>query len=130
MASRDVIRIGASVNDLGYNLRDPWWGVPRVSAIVLSVIAEQFHKLCEVSLPRENALNRAVEVVSVSGDLETILTQALLKSSQELDRCFLGALPDLEVRNQLCFFVQTDENPLIANFGRIALADCRAFFPT
>jgi hypothetical protein len=45
IASRDVVRIGLSVDDLGYNLRDLWWGVPRVGAIVLSVIPEQFKTL-------------------------------------------------------------------------------------
>jgi hypothetical protein len=63
-ASRDVIFVGPSVDDLGYDLRDPWWGVPRVGAIVLSVIPEQFHKLREVGLSTENALNRAVGRVS------------------------------------------------------------------
>jgi hypothetical protein len=57
-ASRNVVRIRPAVNDLGYNLRDSWWGVSRVGAIVLSVIPEQFHKLGEVSLSREDALNR------------------------------------------------------------------------
>src|ERR1035441_50238 len=103
MASRDVIRVRPSVDDLGYNLRDPWWGVPRVGAIVLSVIAEQFHKLSEVGLSCEDALNRAVEVIAVRSDLETLFTQTLLESSQEFNSGFLCALSDLEVRHQFCF---------------------------
>ena len=129
VASRDVVRIGPSVDDLGYDLRDPWWGVPRVGAIVLSVIPEQFYKLREVNLPREDALNRAVKVIAVRGDLETIFSQALLESGQELDRGFLGALPDLEVRHKFSFLIQANENPLIANFGRITLANLSRFLP-
>jgi hypothetical protein len=61
-ASRDVIGVGASVNDLGYNLRESRWGVPRVGAIVLSVIPEQFHKLernriSDTTNPRGSVLN-------------------------------------------------------------------------
>src|ERR1035441_7073107 len=127
-ASRNVIFIRPSVNDLGYNLRDPWWGVPRVGAIVLSVIPEQFHKLGEVSLPSEDALNRTVEGVAVRGDLETFFRQALLRASQELNRGFLCALADLEVRHQLGFSIERDENPLVAEFRRIILAYMMLFF--
>ena len=45
-ASRDVVRIRIARADLGYNLRDPWWGVPRIGA--LSEVPEQFHKLREI----------------------------------------------------------------------------------
>ena len=38
--SRDVIRVRASVNDLGYNLADSWWGVPRFGRIELPVVAK------------------------------------------------------------------------------------------
>ncbi|MFZ0563330.1 MAG: hypothetical protein WAM43_17090, partial [Terriglobales bacterium] len=34
---------------------------------MLSVIPEQFHKLSEVRLSRENALNRTVEVITTAG---------------------------------------------------------------
>jgi hypothetical protein len=64
VTSRDVIFVRPSVYDFGYNLRDSWWGIPRVGAIVLSVIPEQFHKLREVGLSREDTLNRAVEVIA------------------------------------------------------------------
>ena len=100
-ASRDVIFVRPSVDDLGYNLPDSWWGVPRVGAIVLSVIPEQFHKLSEVGLPCKDALNRAVEVIAVRRDLKPLLGQALLKSRQEFNRRFLRALADLEVRHKL-----------------------------
>lgn len=73
-ASRDVVRVRASVNNLGYNLRDSWWGVPRVGAIVLSIIPEQFHKLRKIRLSSEDALYRTVEVIAVCGHLETFFT--------------------------------------------------------
>lgn len=47
-ASRDVVRVRPSVNDLGYDLHDSWWGVPRIGSIELPVVAEQFHELSEV----------------------------------------------------------------------------------
>jgi hypothetical protein len=47
---RDVLRIRIASSDFGYNLHDAWWGVPRIGAIVLSVIPEQFHKLREVNV--------------------------------------------------------------------------------
>ena len=39
VASRNVIFVGPSVDDLGYNLRDAWWGVPRIGRIELPEIA-------------------------------------------------------------------------------------------
>jgi hypothetical protein len=47
-ASRNVPRIRIAAAYLGYNLRDSWWGVPRIGAIVLAEVTEQFHKLREV----------------------------------------------------------------------------------
>jgi hypothetical protein len=40
------VRIASA--DLGYDLHDAWWGIPRIGAIVLSVIPEQFHELREI----------------------------------------------------------------------------------
>src|SRR5260370_11017638 len=122
VAGRNVIFVRASVDYLGYNLRDPWWGVPRVGAIVLSVIPAQFHKVREVSLPRKNALNRAVEVPAIRGDLEAVFAQALLESGQELNRGFFGALPDLEVRHQFGLSIKGNEYPLVTKLGRITFA--------
>src|ERR1035438_1288304 len=123
VASRDVVRIGPSVDDLGYNLRESRWGVPRVGAIVLSVIPEQFHKLSEVRLSAKNALDRTVEVVAVRRDLETIFGQALLESGQELNRGFFGALANLEMGDKFSLCVKRDENPLIAKLRRIAFTN-------
>src|SRR5260370_41710728 len=66
-AGRNVIFGRASVDYLGYNLRDPWWGVPRVGALVLSVIPDQLHNLRAASVPRTNALNPAAEGPAIRG---------------------------------------------------------------
>ena len=47
-ASRDVLRVRIAAANLGYNLHDWGWGVPRFGGIVLAEIAEQLHKLREV----------------------------------------------------------------------------------
>jgi hypothetical protein len=78
IACRNVVGVRPSVDDLGYNLRDAWWGVPRVGAIVLSVIAEQFQKLSKVGLPSEDALNSTVEVIAVRGDLKAFFRDPVL----------------------------------------------------
>src|SRR5580704_7472389 len=76
--SRDVIGIGSSVDDLGYDLRESRWGVPRVGAIVLSVIPEQFHKLREVHAASKHALNRAIKVISVRRNLKMMICECPL----------------------------------------------------
>ena len=64
-------RVGPSVTNLGYNLRDSWWGVPRFGSVKLAVIAKQFDKLREVGLSREHILDSAlVEVEAIRGELE------------------------------------------------------------
>ena len=45
-ASRDVVRVRIAGANLGYNLHDRGWGVPRFGA--LSEVPEQFHKLRKV----------------------------------------------------------------------------------
>ena len=67
MRRADMCGIGPFVNDLGYNLRDSWWGVPPFGSVKLPVIAEQFDKLGEVRLPRKYDLDRTVKMVSVIG---------------------------------------------------------------
>src|SRR5271166_6485828 len=70
----DVRFVGPSVNDSGYDLRDSWWGVPRFGAVDVP-IPEQLNQLSEVAASSEYALNRAVEVIAVRGDLEAIFAQ-------------------------------------------------------
>ena len=37
----NMVGVGTSVNDLGYNLRDLWWGVPPGGIAMLAEISEQ-----------------------------------------------------------------------------------------
>ncbi len=77
MAGTNAVGIGPPINDLGYDLRDSWWGVPPFGCgLKLAVVAKQLHKLREVGLPRKNALNRAIEVPAVRGDLKAVIAQA------------------------------------------------------
>jgi hypothetical protein len=46
-ASRDVVRIGITAANSGYNLHDWTWGVPRVS-VMLAPFAKQLYYLREV----------------------------------------------------------------------------------
>ena len=51
VASRDVVRIGIASANLGYNLRDSWWGVPPF--VVLPIVSEQLDQLREsTSVPK------------------------------------------------------------------------------
>src|ERR1700722_1192259 len=60
VASRNFIGVRVATSDFGYNLRDPWRGVPRIGA--LSEVPEQFHKLSKVYV-RPKALGNADRVV-------------------------------------------------------------------
>jgi hypothetical protein len=51
----NVLRIGTSAANLGYNLRDRSWGVAFIP--MLAVIAVEFRKLCEVGISTERFLN-------------------------------------------------------------------------
>jgi hypothetical protein len=119
----DVILVRPSVNDLGYDLRDSWWGVPRFGCVKLPVVAEQFHKLGEFAAASEHALNGAVEVIAVRSDLKTIFGEAPAQSVEELQRGFLGALADLEVGHQFGLLVERHKHPLVAEVRRVALAN-------
>src|SRR5258708_20684598 len=70
-AGRNLIRVGVTLSDFGYRLRDAWWGVPRIGA--LSVVPENLHKLREVHF-RPKALRDAhgVVVQAVRGKLHSI----------------------------------------------------------
>src|SRR5438105_2019684 len=70
---RNVLRVGITSSDLGYDLRDAWWGVPRFGAVQLTKVAEQFHKLREIGIQPERVRNRALIVMQpVCSDLNGI----------------------------------------------------------
>jgi hypothetical protein len=68
-----VLRVGPTVDNLGNNLRESRWGVPRIGAVVLPVIPEKLYQLREVATSREYALDGAVEVIAVRRDLESVI---------------------------------------------------------
>src|SRR5712692_9335426 len=69
-ASRDVLGVGLAKSNLGYNLRDAWWGVPPFGAVELAVIPKQFHKLGEVHVQAKRFGDAdPVMVESIGGEL-------------------------------------------------------------
>ena len=118
----DVLGIGPTVADFGYNLRDVSWGVPLIP--VLTVISVELHKLREVHRSAEHVLDSPlVEVKPVSSHLESPRRKALPQAGKERQRGFSGALADLKARDEFGFRVKRDENPLVAKFGGIAAAN-------
>src|SRR2546422_633193 len=55
IAGRDMLRVGISAANLGYNLRDPSWGVPLIPE--LPIVSEQFGQLSKVGITREGFFN-------------------------------------------------------------------------
>src|SRR5216684_8384909 len=58
VTSADMFRVGSTISDFGYNLRDSWWGVPRC-AVVLPVISKQLYQLREVAHASKHIFNSA-----------------------------------------------------------------------
>ncbi len=70
--SRDVLRIGIALADLGYDLHDWPWGVPRIG-IMLAIIAKQFCELREVRIgPKGFRYGKGVVVKCIGGELHAI----------------------------------------------------------
>src|SRR5438094_7127011 len=81
--SRDVLRIGIALADLGYNLHDWPWGVPRIG-VMLPIIAEQLCELCEVRIgPKGFRDGKSVVVKRIGGELHTI-RKAIVEVTQKL----------------------------------------------
>src|SRR5437764_15231248 len=75
---RDVLRVRIASSDLGYDLHDFWWGVPRIGAIKLAVVAKQLGELSKVNIKPKSVRNsRGVVVQSVSRDLNAIFDLAV-----------------------------------------------------
>ena len=94
---RNLIGIRLSDSDFGYNLRDPWWGVPRFGA--LAVPLKRFHELREVNVRPELLGNcHRVMVQPICRELHTV-GKALMQVPQEGPRIRANALADAERRN-------------------------------
>ena len=53
----DVVRVGVSFADLGYNPRNAWWGIPRFGVFVLPIIAKEFSSCAKsASRPKRQRL--------------------------------------------------------------------------
>jgi hypothetical protein len=128
MRRADMFRVGPSVADFGYNLRDPWWGIPRFGAVMLAEIPKQLDKLCEIGLSSEHVLDSAlVEVKTVRRKLKPLRAEFRFQRGEKAQRGFLRPLADLETRHQLSFRVESDKHPLIADFGGIGFANATGF---
>jgi hypothetical protein len=122
VASRDVVGIGISAADLGYNLRDLSWGVALIS--LLAVVAIQLRKLREVCIAAEGFFNcLPVEDVGIGGQLDATVSPAAPNVAHEGLGVLAGSFANQERGNQLRVRVQSDENPLVAKLCRITLAD-------
>jgi hypothetical protein len=120
------VRIPASHS--GYNLRELWWGVPPVGAVVLPVVPKQLCELREININSEALGNGlSVKVESVSRKLDAVshpLRQFPAKHLRRVHRAF----SDHVRGDELCVGVHRNENPLIANLiRRFPFADVFVF---
>src|ERR1700733_11127948 len=76
--------------DLGYKLRDSWWGVPPFRIIELTVIPEQFNELREVNIQTKHFLDHfGVEMESIGGELH-LIGESLVQVGDEGPRVLDG----------------------------------------
>ena len=116
----DMVRVGVALSDFGYNPRDAWWGVPRIGRIELPEVTEHFRELREVYVRAEALGNsHGVVIQPVRRELHAV-GDALIQVPQKSPRIGAHALADAKRRNQFCFRINRNVNPLVAKFGRIA----------
>ncbi len=126
-AGGDMLGIGVAAADFGYNLRDRSWGVALIS--MLAIISVELRKLREVRISRERFFDGlAVEDVSISGQLDAMVSDAIPEVTHESLSVSAGSFPYQECRNEFGVRVQRDENPLISEVAGSSLRTCRAFF--
>jgi hypothetical protein len=120
---RNLFGVGIAATDLGYNLRDSWWGVPRVRALAGSF--EQFHKLCEINVGTK-ALGNAngVVVQSISGELHAV-RKPMVQVPEKRARVGTESLAHSERGNKFGFRVNGNVDPLVPDFGGVLFADVR-----
>ncbi len=117
---RDVTAIRASVAYPYYCLYHRSRRVAS-SCIVLTMISEYLYDLGEVRLSSENILYAlAVESESIRSQLESVfVSDTIPQRVQESVGGFASPLADCVGRNQFRVRIHRDENPCIAEFGRI-----------
>ena len=125
-SSRNVADAGISDSNLGYNLRDSWWGVPPF--IMLPKIPKQLYELRKIHVQTKDVGNRLrVEVEAVRSQLD-LLCKALVQIANESHGVRDAALPDAIRCDQLGVSIKCDENPLVAYFYAIIFANVVLLF--
>src|SRR5258708_12196277 len=111
---RNVFGIGVTLSHLGYNPRNAWWGVSCLRAVELAVVAKHFRQLPEVHVCTETLSNpHGVVIEAVCSELHAV-SKALVQVPHEGPRIRTNALADAQRRNEFCFRVNRNVNPLIA----------------
>jgi hypothetical protein len=117
-ASRNVIGIGISAANFGYNLRDLSWGVALIP--LLTVISVELRKLREVGIAAERCLDSlAVKDVGIGGQLNAVVSAATPKIAHEGLSVLARSLAHQEHGNEFCVRVKSHIDPLIAEVCRI-----------
>ncbi len=125
---RDVARVRISASDFGYNLRDSWWGVPRIRPVMLPVVPKELCQLREIGSPAKRTLDRfLVEDVRVGRQLDSVADYAAAEITHERLSVRAAALADNKRRHQLCVRVECNKNPLISELHRVILANILGF---
>lgn len=118
----DVIGVGITAADFGYNLRDRSWGVPLISKLAMVTI--QFRQLSEISIAREGFLNSlAIKDVRIRGQLHAVSAESVIQIQHEGLRVGAGTFPDEVGRDELRIGIKGHENPLIAKVCRVIFSD-------
>jgi hypothetical protein len=122
-----VIGIGITKTDSGYNLRDAWWGVPRIGAVELAVVPKQLNELREVHVQTEALCYRfGVKVKPIGRKLHSP-RKPLVKVPAEFLRGQHRAFAHAEYGNEFGVGVHRYKNPLVSELSRFALPDTAVF---
>ena len=117
---RDVLRVRTTPSNLGYNLHDWPWGVPR-SAVMLAIIAKQLFQLREIGVSSEAFSNSCgVERIGVCGELNAV-SHSLSQIPDERLRVQHCAPPNDVAGNEFRFLIQSGKNPSISELARVIL---------
>lgn len=126
---RNVFRVGITDSDFGYNLREAWWGVPRIGSIELPEIAKQLAQLREVHVATKRCFDRfPIERKGISSQLNFPAIQPVSEIADEFVGLLAGTLTDQKRGNQFGVCIERDVNPLITKFDGIAFSDVPLFF--
>lgn len=120
------IRIAST--HFGYNPLDRTWGVPRIGAVILSEVPEQFSELREIYIKAKCLRNaRSVVNQSICRNLRAAF-DAVVQVPEEQPRVHAKPLSDVKRRNQFGFRVNRHVNPLAPELRRIAFSHTTILF--